>query len=490
MLLTLFLLPLVGALIIVTMSDKTTEDLVRIKKTTLIITLITFLLSMVMWSEFDQNYMSSSSDSLSGQYQFVTELSNTSFFSLRFGIDGLSLFFVLLTTFTLPFCILASWENVRHSLKAYMIAFLVFEAFTIAVFIVLDVIAFYVAFESVLIPLFLIVGIWGATEARVRASFLLFLYTLFGSLFMLLAFVAMYYTVGSTDFEVLAAADLSFDTQKILWLAIFLSFAIKTPLVPFHIWLSRAHVEAPAAGSMVLAGLVLKLATYGILRILLPILPEASAYFAPLAMTMGIISIVYASLTAIRQTDFKCLVAMSSVAHMGVVILGLFSNTLQGIEGAILLSLAHGFVSPALFFLVGAVIYDRYHSRVIRYYRGLTMYMPVFSSLFFFFTVANMGTPSTANWVGEFLSLAGVFQLNPVAALLGATSIVLSACYSIWLYNRLAFGSFSPYLTWTTDVTRREFMVLMTMVIPTVFFGLFPNVILVDLHQSVSTLLH
>jgi NADH-ubiquinone oxidoreductase chain 4 len=371
-----------------------------------------------------------------------------------------------------------------------MITLLLIETLTLAVFLVLDVIAFYVTFEAVLIPLFLLVGIWGASEARVRASFLLFLYTLFGSLFMLLAFLAMYYTAGSTDFETLMATDFSFDTQRILWLAIFLSFAIKTPLVPFHIWLSRAHVEAPVGGSMILAGLVLKFAAYGMLRVLIPMLPEACSYYSPLALTMAVISIIYGSLTAIRQTDFKCLVAMSSVAHMGVVVLGLFSNTIVGIEGAILLSIAHGFVSPALFFLVGSVVYDRFHSRVIRYYRGLTVYMPVFSALFFFFTVANMSTPSTLNWVGEYMALAGVFPANPVVALLGASSIILSACYSIWLYNRMAFGSYSPYLTYTTDLTRREFMVLLTMLIPTVIFGLFPNIILVDLHYSVSTLLY
>lgn len=481
MLITLFLLPLIGALVITTISDTTEIEKSIIKKMSLTFTLITFVVSIIIWSEFDDNTIG---------YQFVTELSSTSFFSLRFGIDGISLYFVLLTTFTLPFCLLASWDNVIHNLKAYIIAFLVFEALTIAVFIVMDIIAFYVAFESVLIPLFLIVGIWGATTARVRASFLLFLYTLFGSLFILLAFIALYYTVGSTDFEVLAASDLSFDTQKILWLGIFLSFAIKTPLVPFHVWLPRAHVEAPVAGSIVLAGLVLKLATYGILRVLLPILPEASAYFAPLAITIGIISIVYASLTSLRQTDFKCLVAMSSVAHIGVVILGLFSNTIIGISGAILLSIAHGFVSPAIFFLVGGILYDRYHSRVIRYYRGLTMYIPIFSSLFFYFTIANIGTPGIAlNWTGEFLALAGIFQLNPIASLLGATSIVLSACYSIWLYNRLMFGSFSPYLSWTTDITRREFIVLFTILIPSILFGLFPNIILADLNISVSTLL-
>jgi NADH-ubiquinone oxidoreductase chain 4 len=480
MLITIFLLPLLGAFTISTISDNTPADISHIKKMGLYFTLITFLVSIVMYSNFDSNY--------SG-YQFVTVLTTTSFFSLRFGIDGISLYFVLLTTFTLPFCILASWENVRHSIKMYIIAFLVFEGLTIAVFIVLDVIAFYVAFESVLIPLFLIVGIWGATEARVRASFLLFLYTLAGSLFMLLAFVAIYYTVGSTDFEVLAASDLSFDIQKILWLGIFLSFAIKTPLVPFHIWLIKAHVEAPAAGSMVLAGLVLKFATYGILRIMLPILPEAIVYFTPLALTLGIVSIVYASVSALRQTDFKCLIAYSSVAHIGVVVIGLFSNTVQGIQGAILLSLGHGFVSPALFFIVGSVIYDRYHSRVIRYYRGLTIYMPVAMFYFFLFTIANIGTPGSVNWTAEFLALAGTYQNNPIAGALGGTTIVASALYSIWLFNRIAFGSFSPYLAFTTDLTRREHIILLTMLIPTVAFGICPSVILNDLNYSVSTLL-
>ena len=488
MLHTLILFPTLGALILSTMSGTTPMEVSRVKKVALITSLLTFVLSMILWGSFDSG---------ADGYQYVANADLVSsgtgapgFFTLRFGVDGISLYFVLLTTFPIPFCILASWENVHHSLKEYMIILLIIETLTLSVFLVLDVIAFYVAFEAVLIPLFLLVGIWGASAARVRASFLLFLYTLFGSLFMLLAFVTMYYTAGSTDYETLTATDFSFDTQRILWLAIFLSFAIKTPLVPFHIWLPRAHVEAPCAGSMILAGLVLKFAVYGILRVLLPMLPEACSYYSPLALTMGVISVIYGSFTALRQTDFKCLVAMSSVAHMGVVILGLFSNTVMGISGAILLSIAHGFVSPALFFLVGAVVYDRFHSRVIRYYRGLTVYMPVFSAMFFFFTVANMGTPSTANWVGEYLSLAGVFPANPVVSLLGATSIILSACYSIWLYNRMAFGSYSPYLTYTTDLTRREFMVLFTMLIPTVLFGLFPNLILDDLNYSVSTLIY
>lgn len=481
MLTTLISLPMVGALLLTTMHDTTPADLSRIKRTALVITLVTWFLSVILWTQFDSSFEG---------YQFVSEFTQPGFFSLRLGVDGLSVYFVILTAFTLPFCILASWENIQHSVKSFIISFLVFESFTLLVFVVLDLVAFYVAFEAVLIPLFLIVGIWGATSARVRASFLLFLYTLFGSLFMLLSFVSLYYITGTTDIEALTTADLAIDTQKILWLGIFLSFAIKTPLVPFHIWLSRAHVEAPAGGSMVLAGLVLKLASYGILRVLIPILPEATAEFAPLAMAMGAISIVYASLSCLRQTDFKCLIAMSSVAHMGVVILGLFSNTVQGIEGAILLSLAHGFVSPAMFFLVGSVMYDRFHSRVIKYYRGLTTLMPMFSAMFFIFTVANIGTPGSTSWVGEYMSLAGSFQLNPFVTVVGATSIILSACYSIFLYNRISFGSYSPYLSWATDLTRREFFILLTMLIPTILFGLYPNLILNDLHFTVSTLLY
>lgn len=483
------------------MQDESAKNRSRMKQIVLFVMVLNFVVSILLWGEFDRN---------SSEYQFTTDFGSpevpfmsenqVSFCHLHIGVDGLSLYFVLLTTFTMPICILASWENVQHNLKYFLIAFLMVETLLIALFVVLDLLLFYVFFESVLIPLFLIVGIWGAgpitangdrPETRIRASFLLFLYTLFGSLFILLAFLVIIYNVGTSDLQLISLADISFDTQKILWLAIFLSFAIKTPLVPFHIWLVRAHVEAPVAGSMVLAGLVLKLATYGILRVLIPILPEATYYYTPLAYTLRVISIVYASLSALRQTDFKCLVAYSSIAHMGVVVLGLFSNTIQGIEGALLLSLGHGFVSPALFYIVGSVIYDRYHTRVIRYYRGLVLYMPLAITLFFVFTLANMGVPGiSVNWVGEFLSLTGAFQKNPLARLLGSTSIVLGAGFSIWLFNRLAFGSFSPYLRQTNDLTRREYMVLLVLLIPTIAFGLWPNVILNDLHYSVSTLLY
>lgn len=323
-----------------------------------------------------------------------------------------------------------------------------------------------------------------------RAAYLLFLYTLFGSLFMLLAFLVIYYNVGSTDFNVVSLSEIHPDSQKLLWLAIFMSIAIKTPLIPFNTWLTYAHSEAPVGGSIVLAGVILKLATYGYMRILLQFLPDASYYFGPIVQTIAVISIIYASLVTLRQTDFKKLVAYSSVAHMGVVVLGLFSNTVQGIEGAILLSIAHGFVSPALFFLVGGVLYDRYHTRTIRYYRGLTAYMPLFSVFFFLFTIFNAAVPLSANWAGEFMSLSGIFQQNPVVGLLASSGIVLSAGYSIWLYNRISFGTWSKYVKYTVDLSRREFIILLPLFIGTVLFGVFPNIVLDTLHVSVSTLLY
>lgn len=481
MLTALILIPLVGALILAPMSESTPEQISRVKRVALLTTIIAFILSMIMWGEFDSS---------SSQYQFTAEYNQLNYLHMHIGIDGLSLYFVLLTTFTLPICVLASWDNVKHNIKSFMIAFLVLESLLIAVFVVLDLLLFYVFFESVLIPLFLIVGVWGASADRVRASFLLFLYTLFGSLFMLLAFLVIFYHVGSTDFEVLSLADISFESQRWLWIAIFISLAIKTPLLPVHIWLSRAHVEAPVGASMILAGLILKLATYGFLRVLIPLLPEATSYFSPLVQTIAVVTLVYSSLTTLRQTDFKVLVAYSSVAHMSVVVIGLFSNTLQGIEGAILLGIAHGIVSPAMFMCVGGILYDRYHTRVIRYYRGLTQYMPVFSALFFLFILGNMSTPLTVNWIGEFLCLVGSIQRSPLVGLAMSSGIVLSAAYSIWLYARLCNGSWSPFLGYALDVTRREFMVLLPLVFTMFLFGLFPNIILTDLHYSVSTLLY
>ncbi|POS82022.1 NADH:ubiquinone oxidoreductase subunit 4 (mitochondrion) [Erysiphe pulchra] len=449
------------------------------KQVALAASMLNFLVSMVLWSEFDSS---------SSEYQFTQEFTEANFFvsspavfsNLKLGIDGISLYFVLLTTFITPICILSNWDNIKHNLKSFLIAFLLLETLLVAVFTVCDLLLFYVFFESVLIPLFLIVGIWGGTKdaSRIRAAFLLFLYTLFGSLFMLLAFLVIFYNIGSTDFQVVSL------------LTIFISMAIKTPLLPFHVWLPRAHAEAPLAGSVILAGLILKLATYGYMRILIQFLPDATAYFSPLVQTIAVVTLIYASLATLRQTDFKALVAYSSIGHMAVVVLGLFSNTIQGIDGAILLSIAHGVVSPALFILVGGVLYDRYHTRVIRYYRGVTAYMPVFSLLFFVFTIFNAAVPLSANWAGEMLCLTGAFLRNPIFAILGSTGIVLSAAYSIWLYNRIAFGGWSYYLNYTTDISRREFMVLIPLLIVAVVFGVFPNIVLDQVHASASTLIY
>jgi NADH-ubiquinone oxidoreductase chain 4 len=338
--------------------------------------------------------------------------------------------------------------------------------------------------------MFLVVGIWGGSVTRIRASFLLFLYTLAGSLFMLLAIMVIYYNVGSTDFTVVSVSEISLGGQKILWLAFFLSFAVKLPLSPFHIWLPRAHAEAPLRGSILLASVFLKLSVYGFLRISIGLLPDATNYFSPIVQTMRVVTLIYSSLACLRQSDTKALVAYSSIGHMAIVILGLFSNTVVGIEGAILLSIAHGFVSPAMFILVGGVMYDRFHTRVIRYYRGLAVYMPVFAVLFFITTAFNMAVPLSLNWTGEVMSLRGIFQRSPIVSILAASSIVLSASYSIFLFNRMAFGSYSKYLSYATDLTRREFMMLITLLSITLVLGIFPNIILNDLHVAVTTILY
>lgn len=481
MLTALILIPLLGSIILLPMNGTSETGVTRIKQVGLTTSLITFILSVIMWGEFDSS---------ATQYQFVQEFNSVSFCHLNVGVDGISLYFVLLTTFIIPMCLLSNYENIPFGIKYYVIAFLLMESILIAFFVVLDLILFYVFYEAVLIPMFLVVGIWGGSVTRVRAAFLLFLYTLTGSLFMLLAIMVIYYNVGTTDFNILSLNDFSADAQKLLWLAFFLSFAVKTPLVPFHMWLPRAHAEAPVGGSMLLASLLLKLATYGYLRILIGMMPDATSYFSPLVQTIAIVTLIYSSLATLRQVDFKALVAYSSISHMAIVVLGLFSNTIIGIEGAIALSVAHGLVSPAMFMLVGSVLYDRFHTRIIRYYRGLTVYMPMFSLLFFLTSLANMAVPLSLNWIGELMSLSGTLQRSPVIGLLGASGIVLSACYTIFLFNRLSFGAYSQYLSFTNDITRREFMVMLPMLFTAFLFGIMPNIILTDLHVAVTQLLY
>lgn len=379
-------------------------------------------------------------------------------------------------------------------MKYFLISFLVLETLQIAVFVVLDLFLFYIFFESVLIPLFFIIIIWGGSSNKYRAAFLLFLYTLGGSLFMLLSILYIYQNTASTDFLILSLSDISLNYQKILWLAFFISFAIKTPLFPFHIWLFRAHAEAPLAGSIILAAVILKLASYGFLRVLIPFFPDATLFFLPLVQTIASVTIVYASLSTLRQIDNKQLVAMSSVAHMGVAVLAIFSNNLQGIEGSILLGISHGFVSPALFICVGGIIYSRFHTRIIKYFKGLVNRMPLFITLFFIFILFNTAIPLSLNYLGEFLSLTGVFLQSPFISFLGASGIVLSAAYSIWVYARISYGSYSnPMLDLAgviKDIDRREFFLLIPLFIATLILGILPNVILDALHISVSTILY
>ena len=474
----------------------------KLKVIALTISIITFLYSLCLLVLFDPT---------TSEYQFTFNFNNedlTIFNSdFQIGIDGISIYFVILTTFLFPISFLASWnissisttvqqnnKNIeisnKYNVKFYLCTLLLLEVLLIIVFIVTDLILFYIFFESVLIPLFLIVGIWGGSPNRVRAAFLLFLFTLIGSLFMLLSIVTIYYNVGSTNFDVINQYVFDISIQKILWVGIFISMAIKFPMWPFYSWLYRAHAEAPIAGSILLAGIVLKMATYGSLRLLLQFFPDASYYYSPLVQTLAIMSVIYASLATLRQTDFKALVAYSSVGHMGIVVLGLFSNTIQGIEGSIVLSIAHGFVSPALFTLVGAVLYDRFHTRTIRYYRGLVTYMPLFTVFFFLFTIFNAGIPLSANWIGEALCLMGIYQLNPVVSILGSTGIVLSAAYSIWLYNRISYGTYSKYLNYTTDINRREFNVILPLFVFTVLFGVMPNLIIDNIDVSVTNLIY
>jgi NADH-ubiquinone oxidoreductase chain 4 len=480
MLSLLLLIPIIGSLLLLTIPEDSIENKIRMKRITLITMLINFLISIYIWLEFDSS---------TSQYQFVYEFIELNYCHLNIGIDGISLYFVLLTTFVSPIAILSNYNNINNNLKYFLISFLLLETLQIGVFVVLDLLLFYIFFESVLPILFLIIIIYGSGEARIRSALLLFLYTLAGSLFMLLAILQIYSYVGSTDFQIISLSEINLDNQKILWLGFFIAFAVKTPLWPLTGWLYRSHADSPLAGSILLAATILKFATYGYLRVLINFLPDATNYFSPLIQTIAIITLIYASLATIIQQDTKALIAYSSVAHMSVVILGLFSNTIQGIEGAILLALAHGFVSPALFICVGGIIYDRTGTRIIHYIRGLVTYMPVFTILFFIFTLSNTGIPLTLNFLGEQLSLIGIWERSPIIAALGATGIILSAIYSIYLYNRISYGTYSPHLKPIKDISRREFILLLTLLIPTVLLGIFPNVILNGLHFSISTLL-
>jgi len=445
------------------------------------VSFFTFFVSLFLWVLFDDS---------TPKLQFVEEIVWLSQSNINFtlGIDGISIFFLLLTTLLIPICLLASWSSVTIYVKEYLIAFLLMEVLLILVFSVSDLLLFYIFFESVLIPMYIIIGVWGSRERKIRAAYMFFLYTLFGSVLMLLGIIYIYVQVGSTDYETLLNYNFNSLEQRLLWLSFFASFASKVPMLPAHIWLPEAHVEAPTAGSVVLAGILLKLGSYGFLRFSLPIFPEASYFFTPLVYTLSIVGVIYTSLTAIRQTDLKRIIAYTSVAHMNLVVMGLFCFNTVGLEGAIIQSISHGFVSSALFLVIG-VVYDRHHTRMVKYYSGLVHTMPLFVTIFLLFTMANIALPGTSSFVGEFLILAGVFKANTTGAFLGATGMVFGGAYSLWLFNRISYGNLKlQYIDHFSDINKREFFVFLPLIIGTLYLGLYPEVFLTSLHSSVVNL--
>ena len=465
----LIFLPLIGCVFILTQRGDDDATKGNIRWAALATTIATFVLSIVAWGRFD---------TATAAFQLV-ESRNWLGAGLgyKLGVDGISMPFVLLTTFLMPFCILASWESIDKRVAEYMVAFLVLEALMIGVFCALDLVLFYLFFEGGLIPMFLIIGIWGG-KRRVYASFKFFLYTLVGSLLMLLAIMAMYGQTGTTDIVVLLKTNFPTGMQKYLWLAFFASFAVKMPMWPVHTWLPDAHVEAPTAGSVILAAILLKMGGYGFIRFSLPMFPDASLYFAPLVWTLSVIAIIYTSLVALVQEDMKKLIAYSSVAHMGFVTMGLFAFNQQGIQGAVFQMISHGLVSGALFLCVG-VVYDRMHTRDISAYGGLVARMPLYAVAMMVFTMANVGLPGTSGFVGEFLTLLGAFHANTWVALFATLGVILSAAYALYLYRRIIFGVLDkPALAGIQDLTGRELVLLTPLLVLTIYYGVHPGPVL------------
>ncbi len=443
-------------------------------------TLITFAVSLNLVWRFDPG---------SPEFQFVEKHPwLAGFATYHMGVDGISLPLIILTTAIMPLCIAASWRAIQTRVREYMIAFLALETLMIGTFSALDLVLFYLFFEGGLIPMFLIIGVWGGPR-RVYATFKFFLYTLAGSVLMLLAIMAMYWQSGTTDITVLLRHAFPREMQPWLWIAFFASFAVKLPMWPVHTWLPDAHVEAPTAGSVVLAAILLKMGGYGFLRFSLPMFPEASADFAPFMFALSVIAIIYTSLVALVQEDMKKLIAYSSVAHMGFVTMGIFAATSQGVAGGIFQMVSHGVVSAALFLCVG-VVYDRMHSREISTYGGLVNRMPVYAAVFLLFTLANVGLPGTSGFVGEFLTLLGTFRVNITVATLATLGVILSACYALWLYRKVIFGRLEkPALAAITDMSWREIAIFVPLIVLTLWLGFYPKPVLDMSAASVTALL-
>ncbi len=474
-------LPLVGVLLIYLLSGDDEAARRNARWIALWTTLITFAVSVILVLRFDASQT---------DFQFV-EKANwlASGITYHMGVDGISLPFVILTTALMPFCILASWKSVTSRVREYMMAFLVLETLMVGTFSSLDLVLFYLFFEGGLIPMFLIIGVWGGPR-RVYASFKFFLYTLLGSVLMLLAIMALYWNGGTTDIPTLMHTNVPRSLQTWAWLAFFASFAVKMPMWPVHTWLPDAHVEAPTAGSVILAAILLKMGGYGFLRFSLPMFPLASHDFAPLIWTLSAIAIIYTSLVALMQEDIKKLIAYSSVAHMGFVTMGIFAGTMQGVAGGVFQMISHGIVSGALFLCVG-IVYDRMHTREIAAYGGLVNRMPLYALVFMVFTMANVGLPGTSGFVGEFMTLLGTFRVSIPTAFFATSGVILSAAYALWLYRKVVFGALvKPSLQTIKDLTFREGLLLFPLVALTILFGVYPKPVLDISAASVQQLVN
>ncbi len=474
-------LPIAGAVFTLAIRNDDEEVVARnARYVALWTSLIVLAVVVLIWTAFDPT---------TSAFQFVEKSPWIPAFGIEYhlGIDGISLFLIVLSAFLTPVCILCSWDAIRTRVKEYMVAFLVMEALMIGVFCALDFVLFYLFFEAMLIPMFLIIGIWGGPR-RIYSAFKFFLFTLTGSVLLLVAMLTMYFESGTTSIPELMENNFARDLQLWLWLAMFASFAVKVPMWPVHTWLPDAHVEAPTAGSVILAGVLLKMGGYGFLRFSLPMLPEASHFFTPLVYSLSIVAIIYTSLVALMQTDMKKLIAYSSVAHMGFVTIGIFAMNQQGIEGGIFQMLSHGVVSAALFLCVG-VVYDRIHSREIARYGGLVNRMPRYAAVFMIFVLASVGLPGTSGFIGEFLVLVGAFQANTWVAVLATTGIILGAAYMLWLYRRVVFGELvRSDLKTITDCGRRELLFLVPLVVAVLVMGIWPDPFLDAMHVSVANL--
>jgi NADH-quinone oxidoreductase subunit M len=477
---SLILLPTIGALFIFFVRSSSGKYQ-ACKYLSLFISIANFFLSIYLWYIFDKN---------SVDFQFVENREWLSgFVNYKVGIDGISILFIVLTTFITPICIISVNATIKKRLKDFLIAILLMETFMIGVFCSLDLVVFYLFFEAGLIPMFLIIGIWGG-ERRVYSAFKFFLYTLLGSVLMLIAIISIFWLTGTTDVEKLYEIGIDTKYQNLLWLAFFSSFAVKTPMWPVHTWLPDAHVEAPTAGSVLLAAILLKMAGYGFIRFSLGLFPIASEYFVPLIYFLSLVAIIYTSLVALMQEDMKKLIAYSSVAHMGFVTLGIFTMTQQGIEGSIFQMISHGLVSAALFLCVG-VIYERHHTRLIDRYGGLVQIMPKYAIVFMVFTLGALGLPGTSGFVGEFLILIGTFKKNFLVATIASLGVILGAAYMLWLYKRIIFGEIiNKELKSMIDLKKFEILILFSLVVPIIFFGFYPEPLINSIEVSVENLLN